>query len=53
MRNSPKRWVFAVWSVLICSFAMLHALNLRADFSDHSSWLTDDCSRHCRPLLPS
>ena len=41
MRNSPRRWLYAVWLFLICSFAMLHALNLRADFPHPSPWLFD------------
>jgi hypothetical protein len=33
-----KRWLYAVWLVLICSFAVLHALNLSADFPNNSPW---------------
>ena len=38
---SSKRWFYAVWLVLIGSFAILHALNLRADFPNHSPWFSD------------
>ncbi len=35
------RWFNAVWLVLIGGFAVLHALNLRADFPNHSPWWMD------------
>jgi hypothetical protein len=38
---SSKRWYYAVWLVVICAFAVLHALNLRADFPNHSPWWMD------------
>ena len=41
MTNSSKRWFYAVWLVFIGSFAVLHALNLRADFPNHSPWYMD------------
>ena len=41
MTNSSKRWLYAVWLVLIAGFAVLHALNLRADFPNHSPWYMD------------
>ena len=31
-----RRWLYAVWAVLICAFAVLHALNLAADFPNHT-----------------
>jgi hypothetical protein len=41
LKISSKRWCYAVWLVLIGSFAVLHALNLRADFPNHSPWFSD------------
>ena len=41
MTNSSKRWGYAVWLVPIGCFAVLHALNLRADFPNHSPWFHD------------
>ncbi len=38
---SSRRWCYAVWLVLIAGFAVLHALNLRADFPNHSPWFSD------------
>ena len=38
---STKRWLYAAWLVLIAGFAVLHALNLRADFPNHSPWFFD------------
>ena len=37
--RSRARWFYAVWLVLIGGFAVLHALNLRADFPNHSPWV--------------
>jgi hypothetical protein len=36
-----KRWPYAIWLVLICGFAALHALHLSADFPNHSPWFSD------------
>jgi len=36
-----KRWGYAVWVLFIAGFAVLHALNLRADFPNHSPWFMD------------
>jgi hypothetical protein len=36
-----KRWACAIWVVLIGAFALVHALNLRADFPNHSPWYLD------------
>ncbi len=36
-----RRWAYAAWLVLIGAFALLHALNLRADFPNHSRWISD------------
>jgi len=38
---SPKRVVYAAWLLAIASFAVVHALNLRADFPNHSPWWMD------------
>jgi 4-amino-4-deoxy-L-arabinose transferase-like glycosyltransferase len=38
---SSKRLWYAVWLLLIGAFAVLHALNLRADFPNHSPWWMD------------
>jgi hypothetical protein len=38
---SSKRWSYAVWLLFIGAFAVLHALNLRADFPNHSPWWMD------------
>ena len=40
MRPS-KRWYYAVWLLFIAAFAALHALNLSADFPNHSPWWMD------------
>jgi hypothetical protein len=39
--KSSKRWLFAVWVVLIGGFAVLHALHLSADFPNHTPWFCD------------
>ena len=36
-----KRWLYSVWVVLIGAFAILHALNLAADFPNHTPWHID------------
>lgn len=36
-----RRWLYAVWLVLIGAFAALHALNLAADFPNHTPWHID------------
>ena len=41
MTNASKRWGYAVWLALIAGFAVLHALNLRADFPNHTMWIAD------------
>jgi hypothetical protein len=38
---SQRRWVYAVWLMIISGFAVLHALNLRADFPNHTPWSAD------------
>jgi hypothetical protein len=38
---ASKRWLYAVWVVLIGAFAVLHALNLAADFPNHTPWHID------------
>jgi hypothetical protein len=39
--KSTRRWAYAAWLVLIGAFALIHALNLRADFPNHSPWISD------------
>ena len=34
-------WLYALWVVLIGAFAVVHALNLSADFPNHSPWSMD------------
>ncbi|MGO9432848.1 MAG: ArnT family glycosyltransferase [Terracidiphilus sp.] len=41
MPTGTKRWLGAVWVVLIGGFAALHALHLSADFPNHSPWMND------------
>jgi hypothetical protein len=36
-----KRWFYAVWVVFIGIFAVMHALNLAADFPNHTPWYGD------------
>jgi hypothetical protein len=36
-----KRWLYAVWVILIGIFAVMHALNLAADFPNHTPWHID------------
>lgn len=38
---SKTRWLYAGWVLVIAAFAVLHALNLRADFPNHSPWFMD------------
>ena len=38
---SHKRWLFALWLVLVCGFALLHAVHLSADFPNHTPWFMD------------
>ena len=40
-RGASLRWLYAVWVVLIGAFAVLHALNLAADFPNHTPWHID------------
>ena len=35
------RWLYAVWIVIIGALAVLHTLNLSADFPNHSPWRMD------------
>ena len=41
LEKSSKRWLYGIWLVAIVAFAVLHALNLRADFPNHSPWYSD------------
>ena len=36
-----KRWGYPAWILLICSFAVLHALHLGADFPNNTPWIFD------------
>jgi Dolichyl-phosphate-mannose-protein mannosyltransferase len=38
---ASKRWLYSVWVVIIGGFAVLHALNLAADFPNHTPWHID------------
>jgi len=39
--TSSIKWMYAVWVVVIAGFAVLHALNLAADFPNHTPWHID------------
>jgi len=39
--RSSTRWLYAGWWLLIVAFAVMHAVNLRADFPNHSPWWMD------------
>ena len=39
--KGSKRWLVVAWLVLICAFALLHAIHLTADFPNHSPWSND------------
>ena len=41
MTRSLQRGAFLFWLLLLATFAILHALNLRADFPNHSPWSVD------------
>jgi 4-amino-4-deoxy-L-arabinose transferase-like glycosyltransferase len=41
LTNASKRWACAAWIVLIGGFAVVHALNLSADFPNHTRWHID------------
>ena len=41
LSKSTQRWLFILWLTLIAGFALLHALNLRADFPNHTPWHSD------------
>lgn len=36
-----KRWLYALWVVVIGAFAVLHGMNLAADFPNHTIWHSD------------
>jgi hypothetical protein len=38
---STQRWAYGIWLVLIAGFALVHALDLRADFPNHTQWIID------------
>jgi len=41
LTHSSRRLLYGTWLSLIIAFAILHALNLRADFPNHSPWYMD------------
>ncbi|MGA2890092.1 MAG: glycosyltransferase family 39 protein [Terracidiphilus sp.] len=41
MTISHKRWLYALWLILIGAFSLLHVLHLSADFPNHSPWFCD------------
>jgi hypothetical protein len=41
LNHSSRRLLFTIWLLLIAGFAVMHALNLRADFPNHSPWFMD------------
>lgn len=41
MPNGTKRWAYGAWIAFILGFAVLHAVNLNADFPNHSPWMHD------------
>ncbi len=41
MTNVARRWACAAWIVVVGGFAILHALNLGADFPNHTPWHID------------
>jgi len=36
-----KRWLYVLWLVAVCGFALLHAVHLSADFPNHTPWFMD------------
>ena len=41
MTSFSKRCLYAIWLLAIGGFAVLHALHLRADFPNHTTWYCD------------
>lgn len=41
LTDQTKRWCYTTWLIGIAVFAVLHAINLRADFPNFSPWSTD------------
>lgn len=41
MSRGKQQWVYGVWLLLLVAFAAVHFLNLRADFPNHSPWMSD------------
>jgi hypothetical protein len=39
--NLSKRWYYAAWLAAIGGIALLHAVNLCADFPNHTPWFSD------------
>jgi 4-amino-4-deoxy-L-arabinose transferase-like glycosyltransferase len=41
LNPGTKRVLYVLWLLLLCAFAVLHTLHLRADFPNHSPWVLD------------
>ena len=41
MAIRPQRWAYLGWLILICGFAIMHALHLGADFPNNTPWIFD------------
>ena len=41
MTIGTRRALLGAWLLVIVVFALLHAVNLRADFPNHSPWVFD------------
>lgn len=41
MTKLSARWFYALWLAVLCGFAAMHAVHLRADFPNHSPWIFD------------
>jgi hypothetical protein len=41
LTKSSKRWLYAAWLIILAGFALLHAVHLRADFPNHTEWVSD------------
>jgi len=41
LTKSTQRFLYAVWLLFLCGFALMHALHLRADFPNHTPWYND------------
>lgn len=41
LTDAQRRWGIRLWVLVICGFAVIHAVHLRADFPNHSPWTFD------------